>query len=372
MKVLQITVHFSPNVGGVETHLDDLISALVKQDFRVFVLAYQPLSTRVSWKMVEKKEKLTILRMPWIRGFFEKLVNQPALEFIYLLPGLLIVTPIVILFFRPEVLHGHGLVSGFVAAFWGRIFRIKSVVSLHSIYRLPSQGFYHSFVKLVFSLSDKLLCLSRQSVNEISTLGIPTKKIKQFTYWIDLKKFIKVKDAKRIINKEKDFIVLYVGRLVPEKGLAILIKSAKIWNKKIKLLIVGSGSLENLVKKATSDSRNIQYQGVVSQEDLPLFYSAADVAILPSTSEEGFGRVIIESMACGTPVIGANRGAIPEAIDVTVGKLITIDKQSIKNTVEFFYNNPTALKKLSKNTRRFAERRYSEKNVSEIIKNYID
>ena len=53
-KVLQLTVHFSPNIGGVETHLDDLVKALVKRKWEVFVLAYQPLVAKKGWKLYEK------------------------------------------------------------------------------------------------------------------------------------------------------------------------------------------------------------------------------------------------------------------------------------------------------------------------------
>ena len=71
MKVLQLTVHLFPNVGGVETHLKDLIDSLVKKDWKVFVLAYQPLSTKTPWRIFEQGRGVSILRIPWLRGFFE-------------------------------------------------------------------------------------------------------------------------------------------------------------------------------------------------------------------------------------------------------------------------------------------------------------
>jgi hypothetical protein len=88
MNVLQLSAHFSPNVGGVETHLDDLVAGLVKRKYQISVLTYQPLSIDVSAPFYEKNSRLEIIRVPWIKGLFYKLVNQPALEFIYLFPGL--------------------------------------------------------------------------------------------------------------------------------------------------------------------------------------------------------------------------------------------------------------------------------------------
>ena len=80
----------------------------------------------------------------------------------------------------------------------------------------------------------------------------------------------------------------------------------------------------------------------------------------------------MESLACGTPVIGSNRGAIPEAMDETVGKLIKVTPQNIRKEVENFYKNPDELKKLSKNARKFAEKNYSDKNIKMITSSYID
>ncbi|OGM08585.1 hypothetical protein A2159_03000 [Candidatus Woesebacteria bacterium RBG_13_34_9] len=115
---------------------------------------------------------------------------------------------------------------------------------------------------------------------------------------------------------------------------------------------------------------NIFYVGKLTQEQLPVYYSAADIVIVPSTHEEGYGRVILESLACGTPVIGSDRGAIPEAMNETVGKLIDITPENIKESVEYFYENTDKLKSLSNNTREYAEKRYSERNAIEIIKSY--
>ncbi len=176
MKVLQLTVHLFPNVGGVETHLSDLFKALVKENWKLFVLAYQPLSTKTEWKIFEKEENLTILRIPWLRGFFERLVQYPILEFIYLVPGLFFLTPFVIIFYKPDVLHAHGISAAVTAVFWGKIFKIRTIVSLHSIYSFPKQGLYHDFVKLIFANCDTVLSLSKKSNEEIRQLGVKKEK----------------------------------------------------------------------------------------------------------------------------------------------------------------------------------------------------
>src|SRR3989344_960599 len=370
MKILQLTAHFYPNIGGVETHLSDLVESLRKRNFNVTILTYQPLTTKVKWKIFEKGKNLYLYRIPWISGLFYKLVNKPALEFLYLLPGLFLFTPIMILANNPEVIHAHGLVAGFVGVFWGKVFNKKVEVSTHSIYKFPKKGLYRKLVVWVFKQSNCVMGLSNQAAQEIKALGVDSAKVLVFTYWVDLDKFKILTNSKKKLGLEKKFVALFVGRLIAEKGIKELLDAAEKWDDRIKLLIAGSGPLMELVKSFEVKKVNIKFLGKIEQKDLPIYYNAADVLIVPSVHEEGFGRVILESLACGTPVVGAKRGAIPEAMDNTVGRIIKISTTTIKNTVEYFLYNPEQLRKLQKNTRKFAERRYSEKNIETIISAY--
>ncbi len=369
MRILQLTVHFYPNIGGVETHLWDLVTLLPQKGWKVFVLCYRPLSVKTSWKVYERFEKLEILRIPWIQGFFYKLIPNPKLEFLYLIPGLFILTPLILLTFKPRIIHAHGLVAGFAAVFWGKIFKKKVIISTHSSYSFPNRGLYRSFAQFIFTSADKILCLSKKSSEEIKELGVTKEKIGTFTYWIDLNKF-----TERVFRKEskrrKIFTVLFVGRLIPEKGIEVLLDSVKTWNKNVGLEFVGTGPMQDKIIKAAYRDSRIHFWGKISQEGLPEIYSNADVLIVPSVSEEGFGRVIMESLSCGTPVIAANRGAIPEAMDKSVGDLIEINSKNIKCSIEDLFKRPAKLELLSRNARKFAERRYSDKNAAKIIKAY--
>jgi len=375
-EVLITSIAFSPNVGGIETHFDDLTKALVKRGWRVWVLTYKPITTNVKAKIFEKRGgSIIIIRIPWIPGFFYRLVKNPILEFLYLLPGLFIGLPIFLLVYGRNIktIHSHGLVAGFASVFWGKVFGKKVLTTTHSIYHFPKGGLYRNVSKWIFNNSAKVLTLSKQSARELEKLGIEKKKITVFTYWINLDKF-KVKSEKFKIKKKlgwegKKFVVLFVGRLIKVKGVGELLDAARMWNKDITLAIIGTGPLENKVKSEKLKVKSLIYLGRVDNDKLPLYYSAADLTIVPSTHEEGFGRVILESLACGTPVIGSNRGAIPEAMDNTVGKLINVTPENIKRTVEYYYKNPKELDKLSNVARKFAEKRYSRNNVINIIEN---
>jgi glycosyltransferase involved in cell wall biosynthesis len=372
MRVLQLTAHFSPNIGGVETHLDDLVRALSKRKYEVFVLTYRPLTAKVNWKIFEKRETAEILRIPWIPGLFYQLVGRPVYEFIYLLPGLFFLLPFVIIFKDPDVIHAHGLVAGFVAVFWGKMFGKGVVISTHNIYHFPASGVYRRFVKWIFTNGDFVMGLSKKETKEIASLGIPKNKVGSFTYWIDLEKFIPVpkKQAKVKLGWDEKFVVLFVGRLVPEKGVRPLLKAAGTWSSDIYLALVGTGPLEGEVRAFSSKHKNIFFLGKIRNTNLPIYYSGSDLTIIPSVHDEGFGRVILESLACGTPVIGSNRGAIPEAMDQSVGKLIDVSPENIRKSIELFYVNSAKLGKLSKKARKFAVLRYSETNVEQIIEAY--
>lgn len=371
MTILQLTVHFSPNIGGVETHLDDLVEGLIKRKNKVFVLTYRPLTTKTEWKTyeVDEKKQLKILRLPWLPGYFYELVNKPIVEFLYLFPGLFIATPFAILLTRPKVIHAHGIIAGIIAVFWGKIFRKRVVISTHSIYHFPKEGTYTSVVRSMCNNADEVLCLSKQSAQEIIGLGIPQKKVSVFTYWIDLNKFKQIPNAKKKLDLPKKFTVLFVGRLITEKGVMELLEAAKQIGQNVSFLIAGTGPLEGKVLEAQK-SDVVAYVGKISQKDLPLYYSGADVLIVPSVHEEGFGRVMLESLACGTPVIAADRGGIREAITTAVGFLIPISPENIAKTIVYCARHPDELRRKAKNARNFAEKHYSDSNVESIIHSY--
>ena len=341
----------------------------------MFVLTYRPLTTKTTWKIFEnysvgKNSDISIIRLPWIPGLFYKLVTHPLLEFIYLFPGLFFTAPFVILRNDVDVIHGHGLIAGLVAVIWGNIFHKRVIVSTHSIYHFPQKSNYTNLSKWIFSHAKVVLALSKQATEEIHSLGVPKDKIKTFTYWIDLDRFVHIKNAKEKAKLKKNFTVLFVGRLVPEKGIRELLEASLLWKKKITLLVIGTGPLEDEVKEKATQRENIVYVGKVSQEQLPLYFSAADVFIIPSTHEEGYGRVILEALACGTPVIGSNRGAISEAMDTSVGFFISATPESIKRTVETCFTHPKTLQDRARHTRSFVEKRASEKNANIIVESY--
>lgn len=372
-QILLLTTPFRPNIGGVETHIDDLIAQGTKQGYFFDILTYQPLITNVSGKSIERGKGFTVYRIPWIRmNLFLTLEKFPFFEFLYLFPGLFFFGLLFILFnlSKVDVIHAQGLVAGAVGVFLGKIFQKPILISTHSIYNFPKKGLYPFFIRLLFKNCRHVLTLSNQSKKEVLGLGISKEKVSVFTYWINQNIF-KPMDKKRARNRLKlkdGFICLFVGRLVSGKGVEELLAASK----KIKeatFVIVGDGPLRSEIMKMSNQS-NIKFVGRVDNKKLPIYYNCADVLIVPSTHEEGFGRVILEALSCGLPVIASNRGGIPEALSEKVGILIDITSENIKKVLTNILINPKILAQKAVRVREYAKEHFGEKNAEKILKYY--
>jgi glycosyltransferase involved in cell wall biosynthesis len=115
-------------------------------------------------------------------------------------------------------------------------------------------------------------------------------------------------------------IVLTVRRLQRRMGLHNLIEAisevVRTYSDLL-LLIVGKGALQNELDQHIQSrnlSANIRMMGAVTEQVLPLLYRAVDFSIVPTTEYEGFGLIIVESLASGTPVLGTPVAAIPEVL----------------------------------------------------------
>lgn len=123
----------------------------------------------------------------------------------------------------------------------------------------------------------------------------------------------------------------YVGRLVAEKGLGALFSALeRLRDVAWELVLVGSGPMEAELRARAAAmgalGERVKFIGYVPHEEAPRWLGLFDVLVLPSETranwKEQFGRVLVEAMACGTPVVGSDSGEIPNIIAATGGGLV--------------------------------------------------
>jgi glycosyltransferase involved in cell wall biosynthesis len=172
----------------------------------------------------------------------------------------------------------------------------------------------------------RFIAISNNTRDQYIAHGLPVERIDMVHNGIDVRDWVtRVPSAevrRRLGVAPDTFLILYVGRLHPLKRVELLIDAMGTLPQPSDLVIVGKqlsdGSPrrydEELKERARAAGVAARCHFVGHVSPVADLYTAADVTVLPSTSGEAFGRVVIESMACQTPVVAANGGGMPEIL----------------------------------------------------------
>jgi glycosyltransferase involved in cell wall biosynthesis len=189
-------------------------------------------------------------------------------------------------------------------------------------------------------------------------------------FGVDLDLFNPVERA-----ENETFTVGYIGRLLPAKGLLVLVDAlAQIKNEKWQLLIVGDGPERAATERRIAEhglQDKCKFVGAVPYNETPAYFQKLDVLIVPTittdTIREQFGRVIVEAMACNVPVIGSTCGAIPEVIGDAGMVVPENDATALAKALRLFINDADLQKRLARAGRKRVEKHFTWERVAEQI-----
>lgn len=283
--------------------------------------------------------------------------------------------------FQPDLIHvQHISILLWVANVIKSLYGINFVVTAHGTCILAAKDnkVYLPLSQDSLMRAKKIITVSRDNRKRMVDVfgGDFLKKTTVVPSGIRTEKFTTDKKIK-IINKKYGLngqkIVLFSGKLTNIKGAEYLIQAAK--DIKGDIYIIGDGpeknKLEDLARKLSlTNVKFLGYMGDERREELIEFYYRADVFVAPSVAEEALGLVILEAMACSTPVVATKKGGIPSLIKDGINGFLIKSKNSkqITEACNKILENDLLAQKMKENARKIVEEKFSWHKIAQKYK----
>ena len=319
--------HLNGKPQGSRTYLMGLIRQLarVAPDDRFFIYSFEPEATRrlldaPSFTHRRVFPRSARVRLPFVVPALEWRDRLSVFHSQYICPPVS---------FVPEVVTIHDILFETHSDLFVGAFSRRSVELIRRSARRARR---------VLTVSD----FSRRAL--IERYQLPESQVVAIHDAVDPERFHPLRDAgERLDQVAKRYgltkpFVLSVGRLEPRKNLVRLIRAFRRARPKLdrhlELVLVGQKDFryEDIEAEIQKAPDGIRLLGPIPDEDLPALYNLAEVFVFPSLVE-GFGMPVLESMACGTPVVASNRGALPEVGGDAVAWVDPEDEESIAATM---------------------------------------
>ena len=193
--------------------------------------------------------------------------------------------------------------------------------------------------KNVYRRCDRFIVLSKAFGNILhQNYQVPWSKINIIPGGVDLTRFqsnVSRQEARTQLNWPQDRAILFTPRrLVHRMGIDRLLMALAQVKPRVPdvwLAIAGKGPLKASLEQQAAElglNECVKFLGFLPDQQLPLAYQAADLTIMPSQSLEGFGLTLVESLACGTPILCTPVGGMPEVIETFSPELITTSPEA--------------------------------------------
>lgn len=325
MKILMLTWEYPPRiVGGIARVVHDLSKRLIKDGHEVTVVTYRD---NAGVPEYENDKGVNVYRVDnymihpnnfidWIMQLNFNLIAK-ATEIINKESGF-------------DVIHAHDWLVTYAAKSLKNAYDIPIVATIHATEAGRNSGI-HDDTQRYINDTEWLLTYEATEVivnsnfmkNDLQRLfGLPYDKINVIPNGINLNNFTGIErdyDFRRQYAMDNEKIILYVGRLVYEKGIQHLIAAMpKILSNyhDAKLVIAGKGGMIDELKAETSSlglDNKVYFTGYMDSKRVQKMYKCADVAVFPSTYEP-FGIVALEAMLAGVPTVVSDVGGLDEII----------------------------------------------------------
>ncbi|KAF5085631.1 GDP-mannose-dependent alpha-(1-6)-phosphatidylinositol monomannoside mannosyltransferase [anaerobic digester metagenome] len=325
MKVMVVTPYFYPHMGGVQKYVYEIGTRLQRQFGHDVTVVCSNWSQEENVVRNDRIDDLAVIRLPYQFKISSTPVNLAWKRALQKIIGSM----------HPDVVNGHMPVP-FIADAAARAsagMQVPYVLTYHNdltgsdlLTRAFGRCYYSLLGSRTLCLADMIVATSDYYAGRSPHLSKHHQKLRYAAPGVDLKRIPGGRSdflhRKYHLNGEK--ILLYVGHLDREsqhKGVHYLIGAMKTVRASMdaKLVLAGRGNyIDHYREIAASEgvSEDVIFAGFVPEEEVPLYFNSADLLVLPSCDRaEGFGMVLIEAQACGTPVIGTEIGGIPYAIE---------------------------------------------------------
>jgi len=267
---------------------------------------------------------------------------------------------------RCRLIHAHFVIpTGLIAVLVGRWLGIPIIIQAHGS-DLTKYAKLNRWVAWLTAFTakhaDHLIVVSDElSAILLEEFAVPSHKITVRSCGIDMAHFSPI--SRNQARNELDLpieatLVLFVGSLIPRKGVDTLLSAiARVveHDSRVRLIVVGEGPLREQLgtqAHALAIDKMVHFVGRKSNEELPIWYSAADMFVLPSL-REGTPLALLEALSCGLPVVVSRAGGMPELIvDGKNGLLTDIgDPVDLERKIRMLLGEPD-LRRLLRDTAR--------------------
>lgn len=378
MKILMLTWEYPPRVvGGISKVVYDLSHKMVKEGNEVTVVTYRD-GDNVKYYENDKGVEVYRVDNYMIRpnNFIDWIMQ---LNFNMITKA----NEIINKNGKFDVIHAHDWLVAYSAKSIKESYNIPLISTIHATESGRNSGIHDETQRYINDSewmltyeSSEVIVNSNYMKNEVQRLfGLPYDKINVIPNGVNLQLFSNVNidyDFRRQYAMDNEKIILYVGRLVYEKGIQNLIAAMpKVLDRyhDSKLIICGRGGMIDELReqvKYLGIENKVYFAGYCDSKKMQKMYKCADVAVFPSTYEP-FGIVAIESMLSGTPTIVSDVGGLNEIIEhgVTGMKSYAGNANSIADSVLALLFDPKLCANISQNAIKKVKENYNWSKITD-------